>query len=132
LELILDQFPNRNYIEFKSCSPVQSIINIKITDKDGAVTTMAASDYILDNDSFVNRIVLGYGIKWPAVTLQPVNGIRIQFVAGYGNATVVPETVKQAMVLHMRLMFDSYKPEERKALEKTRDNLLGLRRVMPV
>ncbi len=131
LELVLDSFPCAD-IEFKACSPVQSISSIKYTDKDGAETTLAATEYILDNDSFVHRISLAYNKSWPAATLQPINAVRIRFVAGYGDAAAVPESVKWAMVLQMRLLYDDYKPDEREKLEKARDALLGMNRVVPV
>jgi len=132
LELILDSFPDKNYIEFRACSPVQSITSIKYTDSEGTEYTMSFSDYILDNDSFINKVVLGYGKTWPSVILQPVSAIRIRFVAGYGDALAVPETVKWAMVLHMKLLYDDYKPDERERLEKARDALLEMRRVIPI
>lgn len=133
LELVLDTFPDGDYIEFCNCSPVQSITSIKYTDSEGIESTVAATDYILDNDSFVNKVNLAYGKSWPTATLQPVNAVRIRFVAGYGDAaTVVPESVKWAMVLHMRVLYDDYKPDERERLERARDALLGMNRVVPV
>lgn len=131
LELVLDSFPYGD-IEFKACSPVQSVASIKYTDKDGVEATIAATEYLLDNDSFVNRIVLGYNKYWPLVNLQSINAIRIRFVAGYGIASTVPESVKWAMVLHMRLLFDDYKPEDREKMERARDSILGMNRVIPV
>ncbi|SHH86681.1 head-tail connector protein [Desulfosporosinus lacus] len=130
LELVLDAFPSGD-IEFKACSPVQSVTSIKYTDKDGIEATLAATEYILDNDSFVNKIVLGYNKQWPSVNLQPVNSIRIRFVAGYGVASTVPESVKWAMALHMKLLYDDYRPDERSKIEKARNALLGMQRVMP-
>ena len=133
LELGLDAFPDKDYVEFRACSPVQSVSSVKYTDSDGIEATLDAANYILDADSFVNRLVLGYNKTWPTATLKPVNGVRIRFVAGYGDAaTDVPESGKWAMVLHMRLLYDDYKPEERVKLERARDALLGMNRVVPV
>lgn len=58
--------------------------------------------------------------------------MRIRFIAGYGEADKVPETVKWAMIIHMRLMYDDYKPEERLKLEEIRNALLTMNRVIPV
>lgn len=44
----------------------------------------------------------------------------------------VPESVKWAMVLHMKLLYDDYPPEERIRIEKARDSLLSMNRVIPV
>jgi uncharacterized phiE125 gp8 family phage protein len=131
LELVLDSFPSGD-IEFKACSPVQSVTTIKYTDKDSVETTLADTEYILDNDSFVNKVVLGYNKQWPTAILKPVNAVRIRFVAGYGVAAAVPESVKWAMALHMRLLYDDYKPEDRVKMERARDSILGMNRVMPV
>jgi uncharacterized phiE125 gp8 family phage protein len=130
LEFVIDSFPAE--FEFRDCSPVQSITSIKYMSSAGVETTISATDYILDAESFVNRVVLAYGKSWPSVTLQPVNGVRVRFVAGYGSSAAVPESVKWAMVLHMRLLYDDYKPDERTKIEKARDALLGMRRVVPV
>lgn len=131
LELVLDTFPAGN-IEFLAWSPVQSVASIKYTDSAGAEHTIDAGDYILDNESFVNRIVLANKKSWPTAELQPVNGARICFVAGYGDAAAVPETVKQAMVLHMKLFYDELMPADQERYEKRRDSLLGMRRVIPI
>lgn len=143
LELVLDSFPDKNYIEFKACSPIQSVTSVKYTDSDGTEKTFDSGNYMVDADSFVNCLVLGYKKQWPTDILQPVNGIRIRFIAGYppgeadaeGNidyAVNVPESVKWAMVLHMRLFYDDYKPEEQRRLEQARNALLGMNRVIPV
>jgi len=40
-----------------------------------------------------------YGVSWPSATLQPIKGIEVQLVGGYGNAAAVPAAYKQAMYL---------------------------------
>lgn len=130
LELVFDEFPNE--IEFKNCSPVQSIVSIKYIDAAGVEKTIANTDYILDNVSFVNRIVPAYGKQWPSERLLPINAVSVQFVAGYANAADVPESIKGAMALHMQSMYDNCQPSERTKLENTRDALLGSKRVIPV
>jgi uncharacterized phiE125 gp8 family phage protein len=132
LELILDKFPPGDSIKFFDCSPVQSITSAKYTDYTCVEKTIDPVNYILDNDSFVNQIALAYGKAWPVDTLQPVNGIRIRFVAGFGDASAVPETIKWAMVLHMRLLHDDMRPDEKERLEIARDALLSTDRVVPV
>jgi uncharacterized phiE125 gp8 family phage protein len=130
--MALDSFPFKDYIEFRDCSPVQSITSIKYTDKDSVERTLLQSDYLLDDYSFVNRIVLAYGKAWPQCTLKSVNGIKVQFVAGFGDATKVPQSVIWAMVLHIQSLYENIKPEEKARLEKARDSLLGMRRVIPI
>jgi uncharacterized phiE125 gp8 family phage protein len=140
LELYLDRFPC-GPIEFIDCSPVQSVTSIKYTDKDGTEHTIDASDYSLDSVSFVNKIDLVYGKTWPTDELKPTNGVVIQFVAGYPTITEddgdeevtiaqVPESIKWAMVFHIKSIYDIHTPEERKDYERVRDVFLKMDRVM--
>lgn len=133
LELVLDSFPDTNYIELKNCSPIQSVESFKYYDDSGLEHIFDSSNYIVDNDSFVNRITLGHYKSWPGVQLQPVNSVRIRFTAGYGDTSdKVPETIKWAMVLHMKILYDDYRPDERSKLEEARNALLSMNRVIPV
>lgn len=133
LEMVLDSFPKDNYVSFENCSPVQSVESIKYYDTSGQEYIFDAGNYIVDTDSFVNRIVLGYCKLWPTVQLQTINAVRVRFTAGFGNTGVdVPETVKWAMILHMRLLYDDYKPDERTKIEEARNSLLSMNRVIPV
>lgn len=131
LEVVLDRFPRERQIEFTNCSPVKDVLSFKYTNKDGEIKDFEG--YLLDKDSFVNKIVLGTSKSWPAIELLPVNGIRIQLTAGFGDATAVPESIKWAMVAHMKILADgillSLNNGEKEKWEKTRDSLLGMRRV---
>ncbi|WP_407308521.1 head-tail connector protein [Desulfosporosinus sp. SB140] len=132
IELVLDSFPSENYIEFTSFSPIQSVVSVKYYGTDGAEYIFDAENYIVDTDSLVNRIALGYNKQWPSTALQPINAVRIRFVAGYGDASEVPESVKWAMVMQMRLAYDDYSPDERTKIENVRDAFLYLNSVVPV
>ena len=158
LELVLDHFPfwyhrtdrmfwagvssqviyphtylhRHDYIEFKQCSPVQSVTSVTYYDQNGLPNILDPSTYILDTDSFVARLALAYGKSWPDIQLQPVNAVRIRFVAGYGGTSAsVPDTVKWAMALHARILFDDYNPGEKGKLEDARDSLLTMNRATP-
>jgi uncharacterized phiE125 gp8 family phage protein len=89
-------FPRMNEVELP-CPPLQSVTSVKYTDIDGNETTMTeGTDYIVDTDSTVGRIVLPYAETWPTAALYTVNPIKIRYVAGY---TTVPRSIKQAMLL---------------------------------
>lgn len=45
------------------------------------------------------------------------------------TANDVPETIIQAMILHIKLLYDDYPPAERERLERARDALLWMERV---
>ena len=130
LELVLDSFPLEDNIEFKSCSPIQSVTSVKYYGADGTEYTFAAENYIVDTDSFVHRLALKNNASWPSVELQSINAMRIRFIAG-SSASAVQESVKVAMVLHIKLLFDDYRPDEREKLESARDASLSMNRVVP-
>lgn len=133
LELVLDSFPRDKYITLNSASPIQKVDSIKYYDDLGREYIFDSSNYIVDTDSFINRIVLRNYSFWPNIHLQTVNGVKIRFIAGFGdNPCDVPESVRWAMVLHMRLLYDDYKPDERTKLEEARKALLYMNRVIPV
>lgn len=130
LELILDKFPC-DTIEFSDCSPIQSVTSIKYYDTNGTEYTVSSDDYQVDIDSFVARIVPGYNKTWPTTTLKPANGVVIRFIAGYGNAASVPEQVKQAMVMHVRILYEACDESTKKQWENCRNALLGQQRKWP-
>jgi uncharacterized phiE125 gp8 family phage protein len=134
LELVLDKFPDDDYIEFVNTTPVQSITSVKYFDTDGTDYTFDSANYALDTDSFVNKLHLKYQKLWPTTILQPYNGVRIRFICGYGEASAVPETFKQAMLIHIQLLYDinRYTESDIKRMESVRDRLLGMRRVIPI
>lgn len=94
LELMLDLFPGSEIVLPRP--PLQSVLSIKLKDTDGAETTIANTNYLVDADSDNGRIVLAPGAVWPVFEPYPANPIRIQFIAGY---TSIPQTIKQAMLL---------------------------------
>ncbi len=105
-ELVLDAWPA--FPVTLPLPPLQSVTSVKYTDCVGIETTWAASNYIVDTDDEMGgRIGLAYGITLPTTTLQPINGIRIRYVAGYGAAANVPQAVKQAMLLYIANRFEN-------------------------
>jgi uncharacterized phiE125 gp8 family phage protein len=94
-----DAFPCVDYIELPR-PPLQSVTSVKYKDSAGTETTMTATtDYLVDTDSDVGRIVLPYGGTWPSATLYPMNPITVEYVAGYNASNPIPETLKLAMLL---------------------------------
>lgn len=95
LELRLDAWPACGVIYLPQ-GPVQSVSSINYTDSSGVTTAYTAYD--LDKYSTPARIVPDYGTSWPSVTLQPVAGIVVTYVAGYGAAgSNVPEDIRRAI-----------------------------------
>ncbi|MEW5921571.1 MAG: head-tail connector protein [Bacillota bacterium] len=134
-DLWLDSFPSEDYIRIP-LPPLQSVASVKYYGTDNAEYTMAAADYFVDNKSEPGRLVLAYGKSWPSTTLRPVNGIVVRFTAGHGDATNVPQAIKQAMLL---LIGHWYANREAvltgsisKEIEFAVKSLLWMCRVMPV
>lgn len=133
LELVLDTFAQGNAIIFNSCSPIQKVESIKYYDKNKQEYIFDESSYIADIDGFVGRVVLNKGKHWPIIELQSANAVKVRITAGYGDtADKIPETVKWAMILQMKLLYDDYRPEEKTKLEEARNALLSMNRVIPI
>jgi uncharacterized phiE125 gp8 family phage protein len=99
-KVVLDAFPADDELRIPR-PPLQEIDSIKYTPKNGSLTTFSSDNYIVDTDSEPGRVVLKSGESWPGDTLQIVNGVEIQFDAGYGDeASDVPED----LILAMKLM----------------------------
>ncbi|MFZ3132767.1 MAG: head-tail connector protein [Desulfosporosinus sp.] len=130
-ELWLDDWPDDDFIRIP-LSPLRAANSIKYYDTANAVATMTATDYFVDTKSNPGRVSLTYGMTWPTTTLRPANGVVIEFEAGYGAVAAVPQTVKQAMLLHLSLLYEPCDAERGKQLTRARDALLGMRRVVPV
>jgi hypothetical protein len=78
-------------------APLQSVAFFKTFDTSNTESTFDAANYFVDSVSTPGRVVLNSGSVWPSTALRPANGICIRFVAGYGNASAVPEQIKQAI-----------------------------------
>ncbi len=109
--------------------PLISVESIKYIDNTGAETTLDPSDYVLDTYSEPGRIAFNYGKCWPSVTLQPVNAVRIRYTAGYGDASKVPQSVKQAMLIYIA---HRYEHPETDDVPEVVHTLLWPERVVPV
>ena len=133
-EMVLDNWPNGGYIEIP-LPPLQSITDIKYKDADGAETTWAATNYIVDPDSYLGRVILADGGSWPTNELYPAAGIRVKFVAGYGLAASVPQTIKQAMLLLIGHWYESREGVSDRNMTEIPfavKALLDLNRVIPI
>lgn len=100
--LYLDDWPDGPVIQIAK-SPVQSIETVTVYDAAGLPQALPLSDAILDGRSRPARLVLS---QQPVVE-QAINGIEIDFTAGFGESgTDIPDTLKRAMLLHVALLFE--------------------------
>lgn len=99
--LSLDRFPREGIVPL-SRSPVRAIDAVTVYDADGNPHAVDLAGHLLDGEARPARLWLR---DMPS-SGRAVNGIEIDFSAGYGEAaTDVPDTLKRAMLLHIGHMF---------------------------
>lgn len=70
-----------------------------------------------------------YDLKSASITCTPESQEIVTIDYTIHN---VPETIKQALVMQVKLMYESYTDDEQKRIERARNALLGIERVIPV
>lgn len=107
--LYLDCFPAGRELRLP-LPPLQSVAGIYYTPEGGQETEFAAANYAVDAISEPGRVVLQRDAMWPGDELAVVNGVRVEFVAGYGDtAADVPQPIRQALLM---LIGDLYENRE--------------------
>lgn len=87
--------------------PVQSISHVVSIESDDTETTFAASNYFLADADGKARIVLKEGSSWPAIDLKRANGVRIEYVAGFGDSAYdIPEEVRQWILIRATDLYE--------------------------
>lgn len=104
LDAYFDEFPD--CIELP---PLSSVTAITYYDTDGAEQTLSADYYDVDIYSRPARITQAYGYTWPS-TYDMTNAVKVRFVAGYGAASAVPNSVKQWMLMQIKQALDGPAP----------------------
>ena len=95
----LPSWPSRRAI-FLPRPPVQSVSSVTWWDTEGNDTTLTAgTDYLVDTAPQPALVLLPNGEQWPTERLYPVHPIRVEYIAGYGDASTVPEYLKSAIKL---------------------------------
>lgn len=79
--------------------PLQSVTSIVYIDSDGNSATMSTADYAVDTHAEPGQLILAYSASWPSATLRPGPAITVTYIAGYGEASAVPQIYKQAIQL---------------------------------
>lgn len=84
---------------------LSSVTSITTYDPDHVSAVMSSSDYYVDTASEPGRIVLDTDVAWPT-DLRDANSLVVRAVCGYGNATAVPQAIKQAMLLICSTLYE--------------------------
>lgn len=108
LKLTLDAFPGYrdDGVLRLPRPPLQTVTHIKYDDYANVEQTLSASLYTVDAASEPGRIGLAYGQIWPDL-YEELGSVRVTYVAGYGLAAAVPDTIKQAMHLLIAHWFEN-------------------------
>lgn len=78
--------------------PVQSVTSVQYADGAGETQTVAASEYTVDLMSSRQWIVRNSDATWPA-TMDGINAVSIQYVAGFDTLPAEYEDLKHAIML---------------------------------
>lgn len=101
-ELFVDGFPG----EFRMPKPpLSSVTSITYKDTDDSTQTLATSEYDVDTNRIVGRIVPAFEVLWP-FTRNEINTVTVTFIAGYGAAAAVPDIIKSAIYLMLTDLYE--------------------------
>ena len=105
-----DDFPSlSNDVIHVPLPPLQSVTSIIYVDTDGDTKTWAASNYDVSapkgEHAGHGRIALAFGETWPS-TREQIDAVTIEFKAGYGNASAVPQGIILAMMMLFAHWYD--------------------------
>jgi len=117
ITLKYDSFPSRIRLPRP---PSTSVTSITYVDTDGATQTWDSANYVLDSQVEPASIQPAYDVDYPNTRTQP-NAVTVTYVAGYGSASDVPESIRLAI----RLLVGSYY-ENREATSVAKANELPL------
>jgi uncharacterized phiE125 gp8 family phage protein len=85
-------------------SPLQTVSHINSYDSANTVSTFDSNNYFVDSASIPGRIGLNGGHAWPNA-LRRMNALEIEFVAGFGDESNVPESINQGILQWVKLLF---------------------------
>jgi hypothetical protein len=79
--------------------PLASVVSITYQDLNGTVQTLDPSAYQVDSGGITQGVIVpAYGTYWPQALFN-LDSIVINYTAGYGDATAIPLSISQAMLL---------------------------------
>lgn len=117
-QLKLDDWPTSNIIRVPK-PPLQSVSSISYIDADGNPQTLNSSVYQVDIISHPGRIMPAFGQVWPTLRGETLNAITITFLAGWTTPTLVPDSLRIAI---MMLAGDMYEHRENQLEAKVEQN----------
>jgi len=99
--LVLDDWPRCEVIQLMK-TPVQTVDAILLYDADGVEQNLDLSGMLLDGTAHPARLV----VRERPRPSQPINGIEIEFTAGFGSVNEVPPELKRAILIHAAHLYE--------------------------
>ena len=99
--LLLDDWPKGDVIQLMK-TPVQSMDAILVYDADGVAQDQDLTGMLLDGSARPARLVIRERLR-PG---QAINGIEIEFTAGFGAGTDVPPELTRAILMHAAYLYE--------------------------
>lgn len=94
----LDHWPTEGVIHLPK-PPFISVTSVKYFDTNGAEQTLVENtDYEVKVTGDSGRIVVAPSVSWPSVKSDKKEVIEIVYQAGYGDASAVPDDLKEACI----------------------------------
>lgn len=135
---LVEQTWRQDFACFSDClrlplAPVLSVESITYFDGDNVQQTLAASVCDLFTDARGPYVGLKPDQSWP-VSYSRRDAISVTFRAGYGTApaqgetpaqSTVPEPIKLAIILHVKLNYDPLGPAVRESYQRAIDALVA-------
>lgn len=115
-DLVMDSFPASDELVIPN-PPLQSVVSVTYIDQNNVSATFAASNYAVDTYSEPGRIKLVSGAAWPGSQLYTLNGVRVRFTAGFGDASAVPNRYKEAIMLLVAHWYANREQGSEKAIQ---------------
>nr|WP_311528697.1 head-tail connector protein [uncultured Ralstonia sp.] len=85
--------------------PVQAVSSITYLDMNTDLITMPPQDYVVTSTDDLTRITPVFGKIWQP-TLPQIGAVGVQFVAGYGDSTLVPAGIKHWIMLRVDSLYN--------------------------
>lgn len=102
-----DQWPGKGAVELP-LRPVQSVDAVRIHPASGTAATVSPSSYTLDGAGNPARLMPKAALPGPGAA---INGIEIEFTAGFGAAAAdVPAPIRQAVLLLVAHWYENREP----------------------
>lgn len=110
-QYIADGWPGSDTLELRPY-PLQSVASIKYVSDGGVEDIFGSANYVVDASSQPGRLRLKGTSTWPSAPLRELNGLTVEFVAGYGDdGSSVPTPLRQALLLLVGQWYENREPQ---------------------